>query len=156
MSSGFRHDALSFYSLPAAWLTAFFPVVLKTVAIQRTKGYNNVAPRGNIQRISGDKAIPPELAARIARMEGAHLNGYENFPLWATAVLAGNFAGVDNYTLNIISIAYVCGRILYNFIYINQSTRLHSSLRTLTWFSVSALPIYLLFAAAGKLANKSQ
>ncbi|KAF8152827.1 hypothetical protein K438DRAFT_1987693 [Mycena galopus ATCC 62051] len=81
-------NPLSLYSIPAVWLTAFFPVILKTAAITKLKGFNNVQPRGNTGRVSSDSKIPPEAAQRIERMEGAHFNGNENFPLWAAAVTA--------------------------------------------------------------------
>ncbi|KAJ7857174.1 hypothetical protein B0H13DRAFT_2672802 [Mycena leptocephala] len=129
MAPEFFHNTLSLYSIPAVWLTAFIPVMLKTSTIQKVKGFNNVQPRSNTARVTGDTKIPPDIAGRIERMEGAHFNGNENFPIWVAAVLAGNFAGLDNYTMNVVSIAYICGRMLYNYIYINQSTRAQSSLR---------------------------
>ncbi|KAJ7019494.1 hypothetical protein C8F04DRAFT_1147371 [Mycena alexandri] len=153
MSPFFEKAALSFYSIPAVWLTAFVPVMLKSVAINKVKGFNNVQPRTNVGRVAADAKIPPAVAARIERMEGAHMNGNENFPLWAAAVLAGNFAGLDNRTMNIISIVYFCGRVLYNYVYITQETRRQSSIRTTIFFSNLCLPLYLLIAAATKLAR---
>ncbi|KAJ7111278.1 hypothetical protein C8R44DRAFT_799241 [Mycena epipterygia] len=154
MPAGALSNALSFYSIPAVWLTAFIPVMMKSVAIHKVKGYNNVQPRGNTSRVSGDKAVAPAISGRIERMEGAHLNGNENFPIWVAAVLAGNFAGLDNYTMNVVSICYFCGRVLYNYIYITQETRLQSGLRTLVFFGTLSLPLYLLFSAADKLAKQ--
>ncbi|KAJ7323608.1 hypothetical protein DFH08DRAFT_787877 [Mycena albidolilacea] len=87
-------------------------------------------------------------------MEGAHLNGMENFPLWAAVVLAGNFSGLDNYTLNVVAISYVFGRGLYNYVYINQETRAQSAMRSLVFFSILSLPLYLLISAANKLAKQ--
>ncbi|KAJ7456905.1 hypothetical protein FB451DRAFT_598016 [Mycena latifolia] len=143
---------LSLYSIPAVWLTAFLPVTMKTILIQQVKGYNNLEPRPNTSRIGTDKAIPPAVAARILRMEGAHLNGYENFPIWIAAVLAGNMAGLDNYTLNVTSLLYIAGRVTYNYIYFNQATEFHSWVRTGVFFSTLSLPMYLIFKAAGKMA----
>ncbi|KAJ7669063.1 hypothetical protein B0H17DRAFT_208744 [Mycena rosella] len=147
-------SALSLYSIPAVWATAFVPVMLKSITIARTKGFDNVRPRGNTSRVAADKAVPAAISARIERMEGAHMNGNENFPIWVAAVLAGNFAGLDNYTLNVISISYFCGRVLYDYIYINQATRMQSALRSLVFFSSLSLPMYLLFASAAKVANQ--
>ncbi|KAJ6459664.1 hypothetical protein C8R45DRAFT_1221371 [Mycena sanguinolenta] len=145
---------LSFYSIPVVWLTAFFPVVLKTSTIAKVKGFNNVQPRGNVALVSSDTKIPPEIAQRIERMEGAHFNGNENFPIWIAAVLTGNFAGLDNHTMNVISISYICGRVLYNYVYINQKTRLQSVLRTLVFFATLSLPMYLIIAAGNKLREQ--
>ncbi|KAJ6602318.1 hypothetical protein B0H10DRAFT_2195961 [Mycena sp. CBHHK59/15] len=154
MPSNALENPLSLYSIPAVWLTAFVPVMLKSAAIAKVKGYNNVQPRGNTKRISSDKEISPAISGRIERMEGAHLNGNENFPIWVAAILASNFAGVDNYTLNVVSISYFAGRVLYNYVYITQTNRRQSALRSLVYFSTLSLPMYLLFKAAGKVASK--
>jgi len=47
----------------------------------------SVQPRLNITKVANNKIIAPDLAARIQRMEGAHLNGNEAFPLWVAAVV---------------------------------------------------------------------
>ncbi|KAJ7701554.1 hypothetical protein B0H17DRAFT_1157745 [Mycena rosella] len=150
---------LSLYSIPAVWLTAFLPATMKTMLIEKVKGYNNLEPRPTTSRIATDRAIPPAVAARILRMEGAHLNGYENFPIWIAAVLAGNMAGLDARTLNVVSLLYVAGRITYNFVYFNQATEFQSWVRWAVPFhstvypcSLTPLPMYLIFKAAGKMA----
>ncbi|KAJ6569147.1 hypothetical protein B0H19DRAFT_691173 [Mycena capillaripes] len=154
MSATFLSNPLSFYSIPVVWLTAFVPVTLKSAAIHKVKGFNNVQPRQNVGRVAADDKIPPAIARRIERMEGAHLNGNENFPIWVAAVLAGNFAGLDNYTMNVVSIAYIFGRVLYNYVYINQERRAQGTIRTIVWFSSLSLPMYLLFSAANKVAKQ--
>ncbi|KAJ6463454.1 hypothetical protein C8R45DRAFT_1025802 [Mycena sanguinolenta] len=147
---------LSLYSIPAVWLTAFLPVTMKTILIHKTRGYNNVEPRQSTSRIATDKGIPPAIAARILRMEGAHLNGYENLPIWIAAVLAGNIAHLDNYTLNVVSLLYIGGRITYNYIYFNQATEFQSFLRTGVYFGTLSLPMYLIFKAAAKIAAREE
>ncbi|KAJ7153547.1 hypothetical protein C8R43DRAFT_1002468 [Mycena crocata] len=143
---------LSLYSIPAVWLTAFLPVTMKTMLIQKVKGYNNLEPRATTSRIGTDKGLPPAIAARILRMEGAHLNGYENFPIWVAAVLAGNIAGLDSYTLNVVSLFYIAGRITYNYIYFNQATEFQSWVRSGVYFSTLSLPMYIIFKSAAKMA----
>ncbi|KAJ7223536.1 hypothetical protein GGX14DRAFT_532176 [Mycena pura] len=151
MPAEFLSEPLSLYSIPAVWVTLFAPMTLKFVTIQKLRGYNNVQPRANTSRVAADKNVPREVAARIERMEGAHLNGNENFPLWVAAILAANYAGLDNHTMNVTSIAYVCARVLYNYIYINNETSAQSWLRSLIFMGCTSLPMYLLFAAANKL-----
>ncbi|KAJ7854963.1 hypothetical protein B0H14DRAFT_747910 [Mycena olivaceomarginata] len=151
---------LSMYSIPAVWLTAFLPVTMKTILIHKSRGYNNLEPRQSTSRIATDKGLPSAVAARILRMEGAHLNGYENLPIWIAAVsycppgpqLAGHIARLDNYTLNVASLLYISGRIAYNYIYINQATELQSWGRTGVYFGSLSLPMYLIFKAAAKIA----
>ncbi|KAF7312890.1 hypothetical protein MKEN_00973400 [Mycena kentingensis (nom. inval.)] len=155
LHSGLHMDKqLSFFSIPAVWVTAFVPVILKSYTIVKVKGFNNVQPRGNVARVKEDKSIPVDVAARIERMEGAHMNGNEAFPLWAAAVLAANYAGLPNHTVNSIAIAYFFARVFYNIIYITSSTRAMGSLRSLTWFSSLALPMYLLFASASTVMSR--
>ncbi|KAK7008041.1 hypothetical protein R3P38DRAFT_2792137 [Favolaschia claudopus] len=172
MTSALLSSPLSLYSIPVVWLTAYVPVALKGRAVMQDSGrrdwqskdvqqvgglrfvLGSVQPRSNVGRVAGDDKIPRDVAARIERMEGAHLNGLENFPIWAIAVLAGNFAGLDNYTMNIASITYILGRSLYNYIYINQKTRVQSSMRTLVWASSLMFPMYLLVAAANKVSKQ--
>ncbi|KAJ7270724.1 hypothetical protein B0H12DRAFT_1229208 [Mycena haematopus] len=143
---------LSMYSIPAVWLTAFLPTIL----IHKTRGYNNVEPRQSTSRIATDKGLQPAVAARILRMEGAHLNGYENLPIWIAAVLAGNIARLDNYTLNVVSLLYIGGRITYNYIYFNHTTEFQSLLRTGVYFGTLSMPMYLIFKAATKIATSEE
>ncbi|KIM46799.1 hypothetical protein M413DRAFT_63478, partial [Hebeloma cylindrosporum] len=91
--------------------------------------FHSVQPRSNIPGLSEKKNISPELAAKLQRLEGAHVNGVENMPFFGLAVLAGNFAGIDNHTLNIASGLYLVWRLVYNYIYINQTTKKQAGLR---------------------------
>jgi uncharacterized MAPEG superfamily protein len=68
--------------------------------------------------------------ARILRCEGAQTNGFEDLGLFATAVLAGNLAGLPAQTLNALSGGYCLSRIAYNFIYINNTSEATANTRT--------------------------
>ncbi|TFK21804.1 hypothetical protein FA15DRAFT_672178 [Coprinopsis marcescibilis] len=146
---------LSLFSIPAVWVTAFYPSFLKTLAVESTVGYDNVAPRGNAARVAMTAGISAELVARIARYEGAHYNGNENLPIWFAAVLAGNFAGLEARTMNTLSIAYVGLRLAFNHVYINQTRVGTSYLRTIIFFSALAIPMTIIFKSANKLINDS-
>lgn len=71
----------------------------------------------------------------VIRAEGAQTNGFENLGLFAAAILAGNFAGLPNETLNLLSGGYVASRVLYNLIYINHTTEVGAAARTVTFFT---------------------
>ncbi|KAF8875407.1 hypothetical protein CPB84DRAFT_1689632, partial [Gymnopilus junonius] len=126
---------LYLYSLPLIWFASFYPNTLKAIEskrylkIENTIGYNNLQPRSNIPNIKEKENIPPELAARLQRIEGAHANGMESLPFFGLAVLAGNWAGVDNQTLNIACGLHLICRIAYNYIYFNQTSRRSAGLR---------------------------
>jgi len=137
----------SLLSIPIVWLTASYPAGVKISTLRNfTKGfsYDPVQPRDNLERFSATEGIPEELSARIRRMEGAHVNGHENLPLWIGAVLAGNYAGLEQSTLNKVAIFYILSRCLYNYIYINHTTVFQSRLRTAIWTIGFLAPMYLL------------
>ncbi|KAF8814704.1 hypothetical protein BYT27DRAFT_7205670 [Phlegmacium glaucopus] len=144
---------LSLYSIPVVWFTAFYPATWKFLTIDKAIGYNNVQPRLNITKVANNKNISPDLAARIQRMEGAHLNGNEAFPLWVAAVLAGNYAGLESRWLNTMSASYVVLRLLFNHVYINHEKPSTSWLRTLVFFAGLSIPMTILVKAAAKVAN---
>lgn len=150
----FNLDApLYLYSIPAVWLTAFAPATIKFLNIKSSIGYDNLAPRSNAERLRTTQAVEKAKAARFLRMDGAHQNGNENFPIWIAAVLAGHVAGLPNSTMNTFSIGYFSLRVLYDFIYINQTTEFLGNCRTAVFFAGLSLPLTLLFKAANKLAQ---
>jgi len=145
---------LSIYAIPAMWVVSYYPSFMKGLIMRKAGTFDNVQPRSSIARLSEKKNVPPELVARLARMEGAHMNGLEILPFFGLAVLAGNYAGVDNYTLNKISGLYILTRILYNYIYINQVTQRGSAFRSIVWIISLGFPSYL-FLKAAQLLNEN-
>ncbi|KAL5499205.1 hypothetical protein ACEPAH_1723 [Sanghuangporus vaninii] len=145
---------LSLYSIPVVWYTSFYPMNMKFALIQKTVGYNNLQPRANTKRIMENPSVPRDVAERVERLEGAHLNGNEILPLWIGAVLAGNMAGISNKTLNIASAGFIATRMLYNYVYINQSTVRASWTRSALFFTSLGFPMYLL-VKAGNLVRKA-
>lgn len=84
----------------------------------------------------------------ILRCEGAQANGFENIAFFATAVVAGNLAGLPAQTLNGLSGGYLLSRIVYNYIYINNTTEGMASARTVVFFAGIG-QIFALFIKAG-------
>ncbi|KZV97391.1 hypothetical protein EXIGLDRAFT_832944 [Exidia glandulosa HHB12029] len=147
-AASFIDTPLSFFSIPLIWLAAQAPARMRVNAINGKVGYNNLAPRKNIERLEKDPNTDKEFLNRIIRLEGAHQNGLEAFPLWAVAVIAGNVGGMENRTLNICSALYVAGRFLYIYVYLNQKTRAQSIMRTGVWALTTAIPLYVLVHSA--------
>ncbi|KIJ91426.1 hypothetical protein K443DRAFT_686054 [Laccaria amethystina LaAM-08-1] len=138
---------LSFYSIPAMWLLAYIPGFAKSLTISRLFAFNNVAPRQNLDRLAR-KDIKPEMLAKLKRMEGAHANGLENFPVWTAAVVVGNLAGMEARTLNVASGLYIFLRAIYNYIYITQKTERQAGIRSLVWTLSTAIPLFLMIKGA--------
>ncbi|GLB42190.1 putative MAPEG family protein [Lyophyllum shimeji] len=142
---------LSLYSIPIVWFLGFYPNVLKGRLLVKTIGFNNVQPRDNVARLERHKdaeKVSAEIAAKARRLEAAHLNGTETFPLWGIAVLAGNYARMDNETLNKLALSYAVLRIAFNYIYANQTTRFQALLRSAVWTAATSIPLYILVKAA--------
>ncbi|KDQ54376.1 hypothetical protein JAAARDRAFT_60758 [Jaapia argillacea MUCL 33604] len=158
---------LCLYSIPIVWLTSFWPAATRLALVGKTIGPQNLAPRAGVQRLTEKD---PLLGAKAARMEAAHQNGNEIFPLWIAAVFAGHLAGIDNYTMNTYSIAFIALRVVYNYIYVNQSTNIVAASRSLVWLAgfgervvrlahlvilkkPPGLPMTILVKAANKVAG---
>ncbi|KDQ08628.1 hypothetical protein BOTBODRAFT_37777 [Botryobasidium botryosum FD-172 SS1] len=139
---------LSLYSIPALWLVNFVPYSLKRSVVQQNKGgkYDNVQPRDNVAQLE-KKGVPKEVIDKLIRLEGAHQNGLEVFPLWTAAVLISNFAGVSDTTLNTVSAAFLASRLLYTYLYANQSNEAVAGARSATWGVGIAMNMYLISAA---------
>ncbi|KZP26920.1 hypothetical protein FIBSPDRAFT_854270 [Athelia psychrophila] len=142
---------LSLYSIPVVWATALVPALLKVVTISSLKGYNNLAPRSNTATLTSSPGVSSRDAARVARMEGASHNGYEAFPLWVAAVLSANYAGLDNSLINKASAAFIGIRILFTYVYIEQTSSAQAFFRSVIWWSGTSVPLYLLSKAANKV-----
>ncbi|PPQ87342.1 hypothetical protein CVT25_002092 [Psilocybe cyanescens] len=127
---------LSLYAIPLMWIITYYPAFAKSALITKAAGYNNVQPRDNATRLE-KKGVPPEVLARLQRIEGAHINGLESLPFFGLAVLAGNYSGMDIASLNIASGLYLFWRILYNYIYFNQSSQKTAGLRLASQFNLS-------------------
>ncbi|KAH9481050.1 hypothetical protein JR316_0005569 [Psilocybe cubensis] len=156
---------LYFYSIPAVWFSAFYPGSLRFMKINNSVGYNNVSPRA--QNLQG--RVTASNSQTLAQMEGAHLNGNENMPIWFAAIIVGSIAGLDNRYLNMMSLTYflvlgadegltrysVATRLVYNTIYIHFNGIGKGWVRTAVFFFGLSHPLRILFKAAGSIANKA-
>jgi len=111
--------------------------------------FDNANPRSMLD----SKEIQGPEGNAIKRANGAHMNGVENFPIFASAVLACKVSGVDSRLLEKLAIVYVGTRVFYNYIYIIGDTQLKGSLRSITWAAGWFINVYLFIAAARKAAH---
>jgi uncharacterized MAPEG superfamily protein len=154
--------------IPAAWVIAFLP---HAYAAAQSKIFDNRSPRTYASLLEKDQTIDKAVSllailirslsnstlltaeqtkARILRCEGAQTNGFENPGLFATAVLAGNLAGLPAQTLNTLSGGYCLRRIVYNFIYINNTSEAMANTRTMV-FLAGIGQIFTLFIQSGNI-----
>jgi uncharacterized MAPEG superfamily protein len=140
---------ISIISLPAFWLMNMLThgYAMSQVFRQDPKLFDNRNPRGmSLEALK--KAIGPERFSLYERAKAVHNNGHEHFPLFAAAVLAGNFAGVDGRFMDGMALAVLGLRVVYTWSYLTARTRAQSFVRTIVW-NVSFLTcFYTLYRAA--------
>ena len=83
------------------------------------------------------------------RAHAAHLNSFEAFPLFGTAVLAAFLTGADAQHVMQLSLAFVGLRLLYGVIYLLDI----AALRSLVWFAAMACTVAIWLAAIGSVSG---
>lgn len=137
---------ISLYTIPFAWALCLAPHVYATKLSSRQ--FDNRTPRLLNKIVTDDQSIDSPTKDRIIRAESAQQNGFENVGLFAAAVVAGNIARLDNTWLNGLSVGYVISRLVYNLVYINNTTPTLATTRTCVFISGMGM-IWTLFILAG-------
>lgn len=73
--------------------------------------------------------------------------------LFASAVVAGNVAGLSNTALNTLSLGYLASRALYNILYITNEDSTASNARSVTFVAGVGM-IMTLFVKSGNLMRE--
>ncbi len=106
--------------LVAALLPLFATVIAKTSGSRASgKRFDNAHPRAWQQALTG---LP-------ARAHGAHLNGFEAFPLFAVAVLVAEIKAAPQGIVNTLALLFILVRVIYIALYLIDQDRL----RSLAW-----------------------
>jgi uncharacterized MAPEG superfamily protein len=120
-------------------LAALLPYVWTTVAKASGERYDNRDPRGWLAR---------QTNPRVHRANSAQLNAFEAFAPFAAAVLMAQLAGVNEWRIAVLSIAFVVLRLLHGVIY---TLGMKHSLRSLVWFAALGCVVLLMVLAACRL-----
>jgi uncharacterized MAPEG superfamily protein len=127
----------AFTCVAASIVLIFVPHLLKASAVINNnkhsgKGvaYDLRNPRQSVQ-LSIDSTPEGQF---VARLQGAHQNGLEVFPIFAFSVLAAAITGVPRQTQNIAATLHVLFRALYIVVYANNTTLRLAMLRSVLWF----------------------
>ncbi|KAH8594401.1 hypothetical protein B0O99DRAFT_513659 [Bisporella sp. PMI_857] len=138
----------SFYAVPVAWALAMAPHAYAMNAAPKT--FDIRSPRSYEDDLKKDQTIDQATRNKIIRADAASKNGFENLAFFATGVLAGNLAGLPPSTLNALSAGYLASRIIYNLIYINNTTEGLANARSVVWLA-GVGQIFALFIKAGMI-----
>ncbi|KAF9995662.1 hypothetical protein BGZ80_011065 [Entomortierella chlamydospora] len=139
---------LPLLSLPVAAGIAYAPHFIRAlIVINATKRWNNVSPRGQLEKV--ETRMTKAAWAMAKRAEGAHMNGLETLPVFYGAVLAALHAGVDKDTVNFYSGFFVISRVIFNIVYILNTNQITALTRTGIWSAgmIACLKLFLAAAA---------
>jgi uncharacterized MAPEG superfamily protein len=117
-------------------VAGLLPYAVVAYAKQRSKAtFNNADPRNH-----------KSYTGAAERANGAHLNGFETFPLFAIAVILSELHGMPQGLVNNLALLYVLLRITYSVLYIQNRATARSavwSLGFLVTIILFLLPIIL-------------
>jgi len=153
---------LSILAIPAYYTLAFLPhaYAINVATNNKPLTWDNSAPRC-APRSSASKAaikekISEEQYGRYERAEAASANAYENLPLFASAVIVANAAGLKRdrpFGLDAFVGAWFGARILHTLSYILITDPKTSFLRTGIWATCVGL-CFSVFGQAARVLNR--
>ena len=89
-------------------IAAILPYLCAIIAKSQMRLHENHAPREHIAKVTGFRA----------RANWAQENGYESFPLFASAVIAAHVTNVPAEKISLWARVFVGARVLYSVAYI--------------------------------------
>ena len=119
-------------------IAGLMPFLWTTVAKVAGPRYDNRDVRGWQARLTG---LPQRATA-------AHLNSFEAFPLFATAVLAALLTGADAERTMWLALAFVALRLAYGLVYLLDV----APLRSLVWFAALGCNVAIFVGALKAVA----
>ena len=154
----------AYTSLSLCFVLAYVPHLVKAIVVNKklTKESANTSSKDadnkksslrlydlRWPRLAVSAAIDSSQEGRlISRLDAAHYNALENYPLLVAAVLGALFAGVDSSQVQLHAFGYFCLRIVYTVLYaINVQTRTALA-RSLVWILSLIILFHLLFLAS--------
>ena len=145
---------VSLYTIPVAWFLCLVPRVYAAHLYEKVSAakFDNRYPRHLTKTVMECQNIDSCTKGRIVRAEMAQQNGFDNIGLFATAVIAGNMANISHTWLNAMSVGYLISRIIYNLIFINNTTLILAWTRTAVFMSGVAMILTMFVLAGNKLA----
>ncbi|KAJ6446777.1 putative urea active transporter 1 [Purpureocillium lavendulum] len=143
----------SYLTVPVALYVCLVPHYLAVLDAGVDTVYDNGAPRSFHENLRRDTSIDKLRKARILRLEGASVNGFETLGFFAAGVLAANHAGLAPAELNALSVGYLLARVAFVVAYAGIRNRRLSWARTALWNVASLASVALWVKAGLKMAT---
>ncbi|KAK3719320.1 hypothetical protein LTR37_004539 [Vermiconidia calcicola] len=118
---------------------------------------HNVSPRQDLSKY-GDAAvskgkITQHQLEQLKRLEAAHANSVEHYPVFAAAMLWAHITGLDAAEINYGALSYTIARFAYAALYVFVDTPRLSQLRGLCWWASNIICLRI-FWHGTKTINK--
>lgn len=79
---------------------------------------------------------------------------YQNFPLFASAIVLGNVAGLPQSEMTTFAATFLAVRVAYTAVYMSHTTQGPTGLRSLLWVSGMGLCFRVLWRAAAAMGSR--
>ncbi|KAF1840799.1 uncharacterized protein K460DRAFT_321303 [Cucurbitaria berberidis CBS 394.84] len=132
MTSLFETYNPSILAIPAYYMLSVLPhgYAINVATQGKLNAWDNRNPRSTDLKASLKQRLPAETFAKYERLEACHANGMENLPLFASAVILGNMAGLKKQDLTAFVGTFLAIRIAYTAVYATNQTQGLALIRT--------------------------
>lgn len=147
----------SILSIPAYFVLAMLPHgwAINVASQGRISTWDNRNPRNTDLKAKLKAYLPAETYAKYERLEACHANSMESFPLFATAILLGNMAGLEKEGLTSFAVWFLIVRSAYMAVYASTKTQGPTMLRTGIWYVGVGLCFKTLIQAAKAIGSRA-
>jgi uncharacterized MAPEG superfamily protein len=155
----FKTHNLTILAIPAYYMMAVMPHAYAVSIANKhdPKLWDNTSPRGSKLKNKLQSTLSAEDFGKYERAEAAQANALENLPLFASAVIVANFAGLKRAGLggveSFVGMWFIV-RALHSLSYITTTDRKMSFLRSGLWVTGCGLCVRI-FAKAARVLNGS-
>ena len=119
--------------------------------------YHNANPRSPSNKNSIKSKLDPATYSLYERAEACHQNGFENLPLFTTAVILGTMADFPKngfWGMTGFAAGYLVSRCLYTLAYLGFSSDKGSVVRSGIWAVGTGMCLRVIVKAAGVLGGR--
>jgi uncharacterized MAPEG superfamily protein len=150
---------LSILSIPAYYVLSLLPHAYAIAIGSRGNPvkWDNRNPRGASQKAHLKSTLSPAAFSKFERAEAAHANALENVPMFASAVIIGNVAGLQQeglHGLNGFAGLWLGLRAAHTLSYVLIDDKRASYIRTALWVASIGLCFRVFGEAAKALGGK--
>jgi len=150
----------SILAIPAYYILSVLPHTYAiNIATQgKPRTWDNRNPRSSSLKSHLKETLDAETYAYYERAEACHANGMENLPLFASAVILGNMAGLKQdgiHGLTGFAGLFLVIRVAYTVVYLRAKTRGPTVVRSALWATGSVLCVRVMLEAA-RVVGKSK